>query len=153
MTIHEHLKYINACEEAINWASSRKTGQQCWDETERIDWIFWWARQSRQIEQLTLCTRLIAESVAYLKNSPAPHAAAYAYAAAYAAAEAFPCAYAYTKAAHSAKAAEAAAEEAAYIDDSTVYSYLGHVGRDARNKQRALNLKIAKETLVCPFPN
>ena len=46
------------------------------------------------------------------------------------------------------KMAEAAAEEAAYIDDPTVYSYLA-----ARNKQRALNLKIAKETLVCPFPN
>ena len=64
MTIHEHLKSIGACNTAINWASTRKTGQQCWDETERIDWIFWWARQSEQIEQLAICSRLITESVA-----------------------------------------------------------------------------------------
>jgi hypothetical protein len=93
MTIHEHLKSIGACNTAINWASTRKTGQQCWDETDRIDWIFWWAKQSKQIDQLAICNRLI--------NATAD---------AYAASLAF-------------------------------------------DKQKALILKIAKETLVCPFPN
>ena len=91
MTIHEHLGSLNACEKAQIWASTRLTGQQCWDECERIDWILWWTAVTGQTEEVIKTTKKIATN---------------------------------------------------YVADATIASYTA---------QKLLNMKIAKENLVCPF--
>lgn len=42
MTIHEHLRDIDACLEARNWASKFSSAERIWDVCSRLPWLVWW---------------------------------------------------------------------------------------------------------------
>lgn len=42
MTIHEHLRDIDACLEARNWASKFSSAGGIWDVCSRLPWLVWW---------------------------------------------------------------------------------------------------------------
>jgi hypothetical protein len=41
MTHIDKLKSLNACEDAVNWASQFSTSQDAWDNCKRSDWMIW----------------------------------------------------------------------------------------------------------------
>ena len=146
MTIHEHLLDVGpyhskACVEAREWAAQYQTAQEVWDNCTRVDWLFWWAARMGQARKVAVCAKEIAQSVAHLQEysacvtaDAAVNAASHANEAAAAVAGKY---YFVGTAYHAADASDDATYAAATIG--------------AEEKQRALNLSIARRHLVCPW--
>jgi hypothetical protein len=144
MTIHEHLRSLNACEQAQIWASTRLTGQQCWDECEKINWIFWWTARTGQTAGVIKAANEIANSVDYLKKSTNFDASNYAYRAGFAVAN--------TSTFYTAANAFFYSIYLAYqVANLAICAVIAANTAVSATAQRLLNMKIAKENLVCPF--
>ncbi len=142
------LEKLNACDDAVKWASKQKNRQQAWDDCERGDWMLWYAGklsgepESNKRRKLVLCAcecaRLALKYVPKGEKRPlkaietaeswareegggiedVKYAARAAYAAAGAAADA--AAYAAYAAAYAAYVAAYAADAAAYARNKTL---------------------------------
>jgi hypothetical protein len=65
-----HLKSLNACPDARQWAGPR-TAKQAWDECERADWLLWWAaRDGASKQQIVAVACEIARTVLHLSKTP-----------------------------------------------------------------------------------
>jgi len=75
----DKLINLDACEDAVIWATQYKTWQEVWDNCERADWLLWIAGRmvnpnSDQHKQLVLCAcKCARRSLKYLpKNEKRP---------------------------------------------------------------------------------
>jgi hypothetical protein len=174
MTFKQHLKDIEACEEARVWSGTR-TAQQAWDECTRPDWLMWWVAKDQperkmdlvgvacRISRTVLCfvsngedrPRLCIEAVEDWLADPtmeklekvriARHAAYASAASACTNAAAYATAYA--------AATDAAAHAAAYAaaTDADADAYAAATYAAARTKSYANSLALVCEVFACPW--